>query len=674
MRIGIFCTLMISTLAYADADPKLGIDESAMNRTVDPCDDFYEYACGSWIKNTQIPADRPAWIRSFSEIDDRNLKKLNEILEGLTKSGGAGTPYGDKLSAFYGSCMDEAGVETAALPQLKEELRKVDAVKSIGELAKELAHLHLGVTNAMFGFSSQQDFKDATLVIGGLDQGGIGLPDRDYYLKEEPNFKMLREKYLAHIAKMLELSGESTADAKTHADTVMKIEHALAEASMSRVDRRDPKKLYHRLDLDGILKETPKFPWKSYFAAMGIPLVKQINVAVPGFFKALNNALQKTPLTDWRTYLRWQVVHGAAPALSKAFVDENFAFYGKTLEGTDKLLPRWKRCVQATDHLLGEALARPFVRDTFGVEGKHETREMVMTVELNMLKNLTNLSWMDDATRLEALRKLGGIGNKIGYPDRWRNYDKLELKPGAYLTNIVRASEFESHRDLEKIGKPLDRSEWGMTPPTVNAYYDPSMNEMVFPAGILQPPFYTREGNDAANYGAVGMVMGHELTHGFDDEGRQFDAQGNLRDWWTPSVSKDFDHRAECVEKQYSSYTAVGDVHVNGKLTLGENIADLGGVKLAYTAFKGSHPVAPGIAVKAGKLTDDQIFFLGFAQGWCAKRRDEYSRKRAATDPHSPPEHRVNGPLSNLPEFARAFQCKAGKKMVRAAADQCVVW
>jgi endothelin-converting enzyme/putative endopeptidase len=646
-----------------------GIDESAIDPSINPCDDFYQYACGGWINRTEIPGDRPSWMRSFSEIDDRNETQLKKILDDLVAGKKSEDPYGDKLAAFYGACMDEKQIEATADAQLQDLLKNVDNVQAMDQLARVVAQLHLGLGNPMFHFGAQQDFKDANLVIGGADQGGLGLPDRDYYLKDDPKFKELRAKYLKHVETMLGYAGAGPGDAARQAQKILSIETQLAKNSMSRVDRRDPKKIYHRLELVGLEKTAPKFPWKLYLAELGQPTVTQINVAVPSFFSGLNQMLQTVPLADWRTYLRWHLIHAAAPALSKKFVDENFAFYGKTLQGTSKNLPRWKRCVQATDHALGEALARPFVRVTFGPEGKAETQAMVKNVESAMEANLTSLAWMDDATRAKAFEKLHAIINKIGYPDKWRNYDKLQVDRGSFLMSTVRASQFESNRDLDKIGKPVDRQEWEMTPPTVNAYYEPSLNEMVFPAGILQMPFFTKNAAAAVNYGAIGMVMGHELTHGFDDEGRQFDAKGNLSEWWTPKVNDEFEKRAQCVVDQYNHYP-VYDLTVNGKLTLGENIADLGGMKLAHAAYVAQR--GGKTPPKVGRFSDEQLFFLGAAQAWCGKRREAFARLRVTTDPHSPPEYRVNGPMSNLPEFAKAWQCKPGDKMVRQT--QCVVW
>jgi endothelin-converting enzyme/putative endopeptidase len=644
-----------------------GIDETAIDPSVNPCDDFYTYACGGWLKRTEIPADRGLWVRSFSEIDERNKVVLRKILDDLAAGKKSEDPYGDKLGAFYGACMDEEKIEKNADAQLGELLKNVDAIKDVPSLAKEVAREHLGIANPLFNFHSQQDFKDASLVIATVDQGGLGLPDRDYYLKDDAKFKEIRSKYEKHVATMLGFAGSK--EPAKDAATVMRIERALAEASMSRVDRRDPKKIYHRLDLAGLEKTTPRFPWKSYLTDMGVPNAMQMNVAVPAYFTALNDLLPKIPLADWKTYLRWHLIRGAAPALSKRYVDENFNFTGKILQGTDQILPRWKRCVDMTDRVMGEALARPFVRLTFGAEGKAETQAAVKNVEAAMEANLKALTWMDEPTRTKAFEKLHAIMNKIGYPDKWRNYDALTVDRDSYLTSLWHAADFESKRDLDKIGKPVDRTEWGMSPPTVNAYYDPSLNEMVFPAGILQSPFYTRGAPTPVNYGAIGMVMGHELTHGFDDEGRQFDAKGNLTDWWSPSVSKEFDQRAQCVVDQYNDYT-VYDQHLNGKLTLGENIADLGGMKLAHAAYVAQRKSKT--PMKMGKFTDEQLFFLGTAQAWCGKRREATARMRVTTDPHSPPEYRVNGPMSNLPEFSAAFQCKPDAKMVRKT--QCVVW
>jgi endothelin-converting enzyme/putative endopeptidase len=673
----LFLSLTASCVAESEAKKppapskpmETGIDPSALDKTINPCDDFYHYACGNWLKRTPIPEDRPAWLRSFSEIDERNQNTLKKILDDLAAGrGDKSDPYSDKVGAYYGACMDEVKVEATADKELADALKRIDAVTSLDALAREVARQHLGIGAPLFRFRSQQDYKDASLVVGDADQGGLGLPDRDYYLKDDGKFKEIRGKYEEHVKTMLGFAGVPAAEAAKQAQTIVRIEKMLAEASLSRTERRDPKKLANRLELKGLEQAAPRFPWKLYLGEIGEPSVTQINVSVPKFFTALNATLDKVPLADWRVYLKWHFLHGANQALSKKFVDEGFNFYYKTLQGVDKILPRWKRCAAATDKALGEALARPFVRLSFGPEGKDATQAMVKAIEAAMEKNLGQLAWMDEPTRKAAFAKLHDINNKIGYPDKWRSYDALTVTRDSFLSNLERASVFESKRVLDKIGKPVDRNEWFMTPPTVNAYYEPSLNEMVFPAGILQPPFYNRAAPMAVNFGAAGMVMGHELTHGFDDEGRKYDAKGNLTDWWTPAVNQEFEKRAACVAEQYDGYTVLGDLHLNGKLTLGENIADLGGIKLAHSAYLAARK-GPS---KLGEFTDEQLFFLGTAQAWCGNRRDAFARMRVTTDPHSPPEYRVNGPLSNLKEFADAFQCKPDAKMVRQS--QCVVW
>ncbi len=649
-----------------------GVDESALDRSVDPCDDFFAFACGGWLKSHEIPADKAAYGR-FVEIDDRNLEILKQLADDAAASRGEEYPFRDKVGAFYEACSDEARVETTSGKDLAEMLKRVDKIKKVDDLAKDLAALHLGWDNAFFSFDSQQDFADATQMIGVLDQAGLGLPDRDYYLKEDAKSKELQEQYRAHVEKMLTLAGTRPAQAKKDAETIYKIERALAEASMSRVDRRDPKKIYHRIDLAGAKAKAPHFPWAAYLADIGHPDVDKINVATPEFFVALDGILTKTPMAELRTYLRWHAVHGAAQALGRAFVDENFDFYGRKLRGVKELEPRWKRCVRATDHALGEAIGNGFVKRTFGEAGKDDARALVQAIEASMGRNLTGLTWMDDPTRAAAADKLHKIANKIGYPDKWRDYTAMDVARGrSYLGDTVAARSFETHRSLAKIGKPVDRGEWQMSPPTVNAYYDPSLNEMVFPAGILQTPFYAKQRSAALNFGGIGMVMGHELTHGFDDEGRQFDGAGNLRDWWSPTVNKEFERRAECVAKQFDGYEVIDGVHENGKLTLGENIADLGGIKIAHAAMV-ARDGYQATAKSSEGFTDEQLFFLGVGQAWCTKRRPEDERMRAVVDPHASPKFRVNGPLSNLSEFAAAFQCKPGAKMVRAA-EACTVW
>jgi predicted metalloendopeptidase len=656
----------------AAAPPDMtAVDESALDRSVAPCEDFYKFACGGWQKATKVPEDEASWTRGFNVIHERNLALLRELLEAYARGERASDPYARVLGDFYTSCMDEGGIEKAGTAPLDVEMAKVTELKDAKGLARAFAKLAKTGTVVPFEFSSGQDLRDATQVVGMLSQGGLGLPDREYYLSDDAKKKEIRGKYEEHVAKMFELLGDKPADAKKAAGVVMKLETALAKASMKREEMRDPKKLYNRLERAGLKKAAPSIDWDAYLDALGAKDVQPINVAQPEFVKALDKLTKSAPIGEWKTYLRWHVVRNFANQLPQRFVDE--AFHMRSiLRGQAKIQPRWKRCVNAVDSGMGEALGQGFVKATLGAEGKDAVKGLVQSIEHAMAANLKGLAWMDDTTRGRAVEKLEAIGNKIAYPDKWRNYDALTIERGNYLANAARADAFELQRELAKIGKPVDRTEWHMSPPTVNAYYDPQLNEMVFPAGILQPPFYGNRQSQATNFGGIGMVMGHEVTHGFDDEGRQFDAKGNLTDWWTKPVDSEFEKRAACVEKQFSGYVAVGNEHINGKLTLGENIADLGGVKLSYNALHEAMKKSP-VATMAG-FTPEQQFFLGFAQGWCTVEREEYLRLLVATNPHSPPRFRVIGPLSNMKQFADAFQCKAGDKMVRPDADRCEVW
>jgi endothelin-converting enzyme/putative endopeptidase len=680
------------------------VDEAALDPAVSPCDDFYQHACGGWIKATQIPAEEASWTRSFDVLSEQNEKLLKEMVEKDAKSPSATEPYAKEIGDYYATCMDEDAIEKAGAEPLKPIFASIDKVKDAKSFATIVGDLQRQGVDVLFGFDSGNDFKDATQVIGQLDQGGIGLPERDYYLKDDAKMKEIRGKYEEHIARMFVLAGEKEADAKAHAKLVMAFETTLARASMSNVDRRDPQKVYHRIDRAGLEKGAPDFVWSLYFKAIGAPDVTAINVATPDFFRTLGQLMslspsqqcnekapkkgdakadakkdlvaspfdcttqpKKFPAADVKAYLRFKVLSSMARSMAKRFVDESFSLE-RTLSGAESLPPRWKRCVRGVNFALGEALASPFVAKTLGDEGKASVKQMVANIEAAQAENLTKLAWMDDATRGKAKEKLVAIANKIGYPDKLRRYDGLVIKRGDTIGNRIRAFEFEAKRRLAKIGKPVDRNEWGMLPQQVNAYYDPTMNEMVFPAAILQSPFFSLKASAPANYGAIGLVIGHELTHGFDDEGRQFDARGNLADWWSEPVGKEFDKRAECVSKQFDGYVAVDDVHVNGKLTLGENLADLGGLKLSFEAWKKASNGARGNQ----KYTDEQQFFYGFAQSWCTADRKEFLRMLAQTNPHSPSRFRVNGPISNSASFQEAFQCKAGSPMVRA--ERCEVW
>jgi putative endopeptidase len=649
--------------AKVEPPTSAGVDRAALDLSAPPCDDFYQYACGGWIKATTIPSDEASWYRSFSVIRERNEETLHAILERYAKGEGKDEPYAKPLGDFFAACMDEAAIEKQGTKPLEPWLKAIDGIKDAASLTKLLGKMQADGLSIVMDFGAAQDFGDATKVVGMIWQAGLGMPEREYYLDSSPKMTELRGKYEAHVAAMLQLGGEPEAKAKASAKKVLEIETQLAQAWMSKEDRREPKKIHHSATRAELAKVAPGFLWDAWLDSANAKQITAFNVGQPDYVKALGGMIGgKVAIADWKTYLKWHLYRGTADELPQRFVDEKFR-WKKALVGAQSLPPRWKRCVRAIDGGMGEALAQPFVKKTLGDEGKKSVLAMVQAIEGSMHKNLEKLAWMDEPTRKSAFTKLGKIANKIAFPDKWRSYEGLKIDRGSYVANAIRASSFEYRRQLAKIGKPVDRGEWQMSPPSVNAYYDAQLNEMVFPAGILQPPFYANAAPLTTNYGAIGMVMGHELTHGFDDEGRQFDAEGNLKDWWAPAVNAEFERRAECVKKQYDDYVVLGDLHVNGKLTLGENIADLGGVKLSYGAMRSSAKDSPDA---------DREFFLGYAQSWCGKMRDEALRHLVSTNPHSPPQLRVNGPLSNLPEFARAYQCKPGAKMVRK--DRCEVW
>lgn len=644
-------------------------DLSAIDRSVNPCVDFYQYACGSWMKNNPIPADESVWGR-FSELQERNRAILRQILEAASPDSPKRDAVTQKIGDFYHACMDEAAIDRKGIAPIKSDLDRIAALADKQALAGEVARLQRNGADVLFDFSSGPDFRDSNMEIAQADQGGLGLPDRDYYLKQDAKSVALRKQYVAHVQTMFELLGEPPRRAAADASTVMDIETALARGALDRVERRDPGKVYHKMTRQELAALAPSFAWPKYFEGVRAPQFSSVNVAVPEFFKQMEAVLQQAGLEQWKTYLRWHLVHSAAPMLPNAFVKANFDFYGRILTGAKELKPRWKRCVALADDDLGEALGQKYVDRTFGVEGKQRTLKMVQAIEKAMGEDIQRLTWMTPATKQKALAKLHAVTNKIGYPDRWRDYSSVRIVRNDALGNDRRATEFEFQREINKIGKPVDRSEWEMTPPTVNAYYDPTQNNINFPAGILQPPFYDNHVDDAVNYGAIGAVIGHELTHGFDDEGRQFDAQGNLRDWWTPEDAKAFNERAACFVKEYSSFTAVDDVKLNGKLTLGENTADNGGLRIALMALMNT--LAGKQAPKIDGFTPEQRFFLGWGQIWCQNMTDEARRLRALTDPHSPARYRVNGVVQNMPEFEQAFSCPAGQPMVRRPA--CRVW
>jgi putative endopeptidase len=650
------------------------LDLSSMDKSIDPCVNFYQYACGGWRKKNPIPADQTSWS-VYGKLYQDNLNFLRGILDQAASNSNERDAVTQKVGDFYASCVDEAGIEKSGLEPIKAELEAIARLNSVRELAPLVARLQMvtgGYRSILFRGGSDQDPDNSEQVIASLDQGGLGLPDRDYYTKEDAKSKETRERYVQHVQKIFELLGDSAETAKKNAGTLMRMETTLAKASMTRVERRDPYKLKNKMKIPGLEELAPNFDWKTYYSALQYPKIEILNVGDPAFLKQVNASLAGEPLANWKTYLRFHVADSSAQYLSAKFVQENFEFYRKYLRGAKEKEPQWKRCVRYTDYMLGEALGQAYVRKVFSPELKQSTLEMVRRIEDAMAKRIEQLDWMSPETKQQALVKLAGIRNKIGYPDRWRDYSAVKIERTEFLGNVQRATEFENRRQIAKIGEPVDHGEWGISPPTVDAYYNPQMNDINFPAGVLQPPLYDAKMDDAPNYGNTGGTIGHELTHGFDDEGSQFDAKGNLKNWWKEEDRKKFDERTKCVSDQYSQYVVVDEVHINGELTKGEDVADLGGEILAYMAW-GAATAGKNLQPADG-LTPEQRFFVGFAQWACANERPEDLRMRAQTDPHSPPEYRINGVVVNMPEFAKVFSCRAGQPMVKPAEKICKVW
>jgi putative endopeptidase len=647
-----------------------GINKSYVDPAYKPCQDFFLYADGGWIKAHPIPPEYPRW-GTFNVLAEENREKLHGILEALTARKDL-VPGSEekKLADYWSACMDEKAVEAAGAEPIGPELSRIAAISSKAELQAEVAQLQTEGVRVLFGFGSEQDRKNSEEMIAGLREGGLGLPDRDYYLKDDPRSKEIRDKYVSHVAQMFGLLGDDAAKAKAEADTVMAIETELAKVSMTRVERRDPDKTYHRMSPAELAKLAPDFDWPAYFRFVHAPDITALNVAQPVFISGMNALLSRFPVDQWKSYLRWHLVNAAAPHLSSAFVNGNFEFYGKVLQGTEKIQERWKRCVAGADRQLGFALGRLYVEKYFPPEAKKQADQLVHNLIAALRADIATLDWMDVETKKAAIAKLDAFTPKIGYPDKWRDYTKYEVKADSYESNVTRGAEFEFHRVVDKIGQPVDRTEWGMTPPTVNAYYNPSRNEIVFPAGILQPPFFDQKADPAVNYGAIGAVIGHEMTHGFDDQGRKFDAKGNLRDWWTPEDAKKYDARAACVLHQFEAYEVQPGLHENGKLVLGESIADLGGLTIAHKAYEMSLGGAEQPAIEG--LTADQRFFLAFARVWAGSARPQYEQMSVRVDPHPAGQFRAVGAPSNMPAFAAAFGCKPGDPMVRA--ERCRIW
>jgi endothelin-converting enzyme/putative endopeptidase len=669
---------LVAALMPASAQKTLkALDPSLMDTSADPCVNFYQYSCGSYLKQNPIPADESSYGQ-FNELSDQNQLVLKAILEKAALGGAGRTANEQKIGDYYATCMNVDAVNQAGLKPLQALLDRIDALKSKDQLPELTAYMDSIGVNTLFAFGSDQDFKDATQQIADLDQLELGLPEKGYYERKDEKSVKLRDQYQAHVARTFELLGESQPQAAKDAETVLRLETALAGFSLSNVDRRDPASLYHKMNLAKFDSSTPSFSFTRFLRAAHTPPVESLNVTAPAYFAGLNNLVATTSLDAWKSYLRWAVIrHLPTTVLPQALDRESFDFYGKVLDGQPEQKPRWKRCVTATDDALGEALGQVYVEQRFSPKDKQRTLELTHDVEAAMGRDIEQLPWMSATTKARAEEKLHAVADKIGYPDKWRDYSTLIVTRGDALGNALQAAAFEERRDIAKIGKPVDRGEWGMSPPTVNAYYNPQMNDINFPAGILQPPFFDPSQDDAVNYGAAGAIIGHELTHGFDDEGRQFDGKGNLEDWWTPADGKQFTERADCVVKEYDGFVGVDDLHVNGKLTLGENLADLGGLKLAFLAYldraqKSGVDLEKKGSAEYGGLTPDQQFFVSFGQNWCQNNRPENLRLRMQTDPHSPEEFRANGVVRNLSEFQRAFACKTGQPM--APVNRCTIW
>ncbi len=670
MSLFTFTLLCSSSVFSASTEPQKNPTEEAihmnwLNTSISPGQDFYSYANGGWQKNNPIPSDYAAW-GSFNIISEKVLNIIHQMLINASKDTKAKMgSIEQKIGDFYYSGMDETSINQLGVKPLQPEFDRINNLSDLTDLQNEIAHLHRIGVGVFFNFGSMQDFKNSEKMIAAASQSGLGLPDRDYYLKKDTKFKKIREAYVNHMAKMFELLGDTPDTAAAEADTVMKLETQMAQVSMSQIAQRDPHAIYHIMDRAQLMQVTPDFSWSRYFAAMGQSQLKSINLATPEFFKDMSKQLRTIPLHDWKTYLRWHLIDGYASYLSKPFVDQNFKMI-TALTGTEKILPRWKRVVSTENSALGFAIGEMYVKNYFSPEDKKKALDILKNIRAVLRKDISNLSWMTPATRQAALKKLDLMEDRVGYPSKWWDYSKLKVNRGPYVLNVMSANVFLTQRDLNKIGKPIDRAEWVMTPQTINAYYDPSMNNLNIPAGILQSPFFDPNAPAAVNYGAIGFVMGHEMTHGFDDQGAQFDGHGNLKNWWTPSDLSKFKAATECIVNQFSNYVVDGDLHVQGKLVVGEAAADLGGITLAYRAFQHSKEYKNAPTING--MTPDQQFFLATAHVWAMNIRPQQLRNQVTTDPHPPAQYRVNGSLANIPQFKTAFKVPAVNKKI------CVIW
>jgi len=668
MKLSLFVVLLASFGAVAQQRSASGLDVEAMNKTVDPCVDFYQYACGSWVAAHPLPADRARWGR-FTELSDHNEKVLLDMLQGAAVVSAKRSTLDQKIGDAFAACMDTAAIEKRGLEPIKAELDRIRGMANAIDVAEEVVRLHRVGIGVLFTFGARADAKDSNKTIAGLGQGGLSLPDREYYLKTDPKSVETRASFVAHMEKMFRLAGESAERATSEARMVMDIETILATDAMDRVAMRDPNSTYHIMTKAQAAALAPNFPWEQYWKGTRAPVFETLNVGQPEFFKKISVDLQAQPIEAWRAYLGYHLLHAAASQLTAAFEDEDFDFWSRRLTGAKEPRPRNSRCVATVDRQLGDLLGQKYVEMTFGADAKAQITQLVDALEKAMGEDIRTLSWMTEETKKAALLKLKAITNNVGSPKTWRKYDKVTIARGDFFGNAQRSVAMAYDQRIEKIGKPTDKTEWGMTTPTVNAFYSPQTNSINFPAGILQPPFFDPRRDIALNYGGAGMVIGHEMTHGFDDQGRKFDGDGNLREWWTPKDGAEFEKRVSCVANEYSGFTAVDDVKLNGRLTLGENTADNGGLRIALMALQDT---LKGKAEKLDGFTPEQRLFLGFAQIWCENSSSESSRARAMADPHSPGRYRVDGTLQNMPEFQKAFSCTAGQPMVSATA--CRVW